>query len=94
MDIDIYYSIVKEKRGKQCKIFVKAVPEIEGVYLGESNEGNQFSMVVRPTGDTSKQYEYIGVSDPNPDFENGDTLEIKNKIGVLVSAIDDIQFCD
>lgn len=91
MDIDIYLSLVKEKCNKPCTIRFKSGHIEEGVYLGESPNLRDLGMKIRPMGESRKRYQNIGISDPNPQKELGDTLEVKN-LSLLISEIDSINF--
>ncbi len=95
MDLDIYFAQTKGMKNKPCTITFKDGRVEEGIYQGESPDTNKLNMVIRMTGDTRKEYEHIGISDPNPDLASGDTLEIKdNKIGLSISSIASIDFND
>ena len=93
MDLEYYLYLTKGKGASPCTIHFKDGRIEEGVYLGESPNINDLGMVIRMTGETRKTYEHIGISDPNPNFVSGDTLEIKdNKIGIRISSIESIEF--
>lgn len=95
MDLENYLMLTKGTKNKPCTIRFKDGRIEGGVYQGESPDINDLGMVIRMTGETRKRYENVGVSDPNPDFESGDTLEIKdNKISLRVSSIESIKFND
>lgn len=91
MDIDVYLSLVKGKRNKPCIIRFNDGRIEEGVYLGESPALKDLGIVVRPTGESRKRYQHVGISDPNPKIELGDTLEVTN-LSLLISTIDSIEF--
>ena len=93
MDIDVYYTFVKGKQSKPCVVTLMDKQTEEGVYLKDIPVGNELGMTIRPTGKTKERYANIGVSDPNPRLDLGDTLEVKD-ICILVSNIDTIIFTD
>ena len=95
MNLEYYLHLTKGKGSKPCTIRFKDGRAEEGVYLGETPNINDIGMIIRMTGETRKKYENIGISDPNPNFACGDTLEIKdNKVGVRITAIESIEFND
>lgn len=93
MDIDVYYTFVKGKQNKPCVVKLIDGQTEEGVYLKENLISKGLGMTIRPTGKTKERYANVGVSDPNPQLDLGDTLEIKN-ISILISDIDTISFTD
>lgn len=93
MDLEYYLHLTKGKGSKPCTIRFNDGRIEEGVYLGECPNINDLRMVIRMTGETRKAYEHIGISDPNPNFVSGDTLEIKdNTVGARISSIESIEF--
>ncbi|MDE6498983.1 MAG: hypothetical protein K2L21_10025 [Muribaculaceae bacterium] len=95
MHLDEYFQLTKGKKNKPCTITLKDGSTEEGTYLGETPGLEELGMVIRATGKSREKYENVGVSDPNPDFTSGDTLEIKeNTISVRISAIESIEFAD
>ncbi|MBD5252365.1 MAG: hypothetical protein HDS49_04990 [Bacteroides sp.] len=91
MDLDVYLSTVKGRENKPCTIYFEDGRVEEGVYLTESPNLDLLMMVIRPTGKTREVYEHVGVSDPNPDIKQGDSLGFKN-LGVRISSIGSIKF--
>ncbi len=95
MDLENYWMLTKGRKNKPCAIQFKDGRVEEGVYQGESPDINDLGMVIRMTGETLKRYEHVGISDPNPNFAAGDTLEIQdNKISLRISSIESIDFND
>ena len=95
MHLDEYLQLTKGKKNKPCTITLKNGSTEDGVYLCETPGLEELDIVIRATGKSREKYQYVGVSDPNPDFTSGDTLEIKeNKISLRISSIESIEFAD
>lgn len=91
MDLDEYFALVKGNENKPCVITFKDGRVEEGAYIAESPNISNLGMVIRPMGKTRETYENVGISDPDPKFELGDTLEVKN-LSLSISAINSIEF--